>query len=337
MNLKTNAISKSILILIVCTVVGWTCIGVAAEQWDARATTRVNLRTRPGSSGVILSVVPVGQRVRILEIKGPWCRVDVEGKLHGKGWIYGEYLEGFAQNGIEAEPLLQPESDEESAKETMHRLNPAAASSDAPTKDIAVKQAGVSPAAKILEFPQNEQAVPQKILPKSKSDTDPQPQIKSSEKPAPAQVASQAAPPKLPKAVEKSEPQDTANSEKDSESDLQQAVSMLANGRPLQTDQLDRSLKDLAKDSESKPSGYAQPNETGGTADVSGKHFRTSSAVIEQPNEAPNLKKLPSAEKKQIATAANTSATTGAKVETETHAGAPSVGLTTSPFRRTKP
>ncbi|MGD9288821.1 MAG: hypothetical protein PVG74_14495, partial [Desulfobacterales bacterium] len=156
--------------------------------------------------------------------------------------------------------------------------------------------------------------------------------IKSSEKPAPAQVASQAAPPKLPKAVQKSEPQDTANSEKDSESDLQQAVLMQKEIQEPQNRPVIPSQQDVPKILEpAHPVGADLKQST------SGKHIRPSLGVTEQPNDAPDLKILPIAEKKHTATGANNPATTGAKAEAETHANVPSVGLTTSPFRRTKP
>jgi len=84
---------KSILGLVAGISICWAVAGNASEQWDARATARVNLRTNPNSNAVILSIVPKGHRVQIMEKKGLWCKVDVEGDIHGKGWVYAEYLE----------------------------------------------------------------------------------------------------------------------------------------------------------------------------------------------------------------------------------------------------
>jgi hypothetical protein len=100
-------ITKSILALVACILIGWATVGDTSEQWDARTTARVNLRTDPGSAGVILSIVPQGHRVRILGTRGPWCKVDVEGSIHGKGWVYAEYLEGILPKALEAESSLQ--------------------------------------------------------------------------------------------------------------------------------------------------------------------------------------------------------------------------------------
>ncbi len=84
---------KSILGLVAGISICWAVAGNASEQWDARATARVNLRTNPNSNAVILSIVPKGHRVQVMEKKGLWCKVDVEGDIHGKGWVYAEYLE----------------------------------------------------------------------------------------------------------------------------------------------------------------------------------------------------------------------------------------------------
>jgi uncharacterized protein YraI len=73
----------------------WAVAGHASEQWDARASARVNLRTNPSLNGVILGIVPKGHKVRIMEKQGLWSKVDVEGDIHGKGWMYAEYLEAI--------------------------------------------------------------------------------------------------------------------------------------------------------------------------------------------------------------------------------------------------
>mgnify|MGYP000060395617 CR=1 FL=1 len=84
---------KSIRILAVGILICWAVAGKASEQWDARASARVNLRTNPSLNGVILSIVPKGHKVRIMEKQGLWCKVNLEGEIHGKGWVHSEYLE----------------------------------------------------------------------------------------------------------------------------------------------------------------------------------------------------------------------------------------------------
>ena len=332
MNLKANALLKSILILAVCTVIGWTCIGVTAEQWDARATTRVNLRTSPGSSGVILSIVPEGQRVRILEIKGPWCRVDVEGELHGKGWIYGEYLEGFAPNGIEAEPLLQPESDEDIARDSLQTLNPVAESSDAPTKGIDLQTADVRTVAKVFDSSQKEQISIQNEQQKLKVINHPQPSVESSGTEASVQLSSISEQPKLTTKDENIKPETVSFSGSVQAPSPQQPVLMQNDVQEPQTVPILPSKQDSPKIIEP-----ALPDDADLKPSASGEHPKSTSSSIDQIKAVSHPKKLPTAEKKQIATTANTPVTTGAKVEMATHADAPSLGLTASPFRRTKP
>lgn len=85
----------------------WVLGASAAEKWDAKTTARVNLRRNPSSNGVILSIVPKGYRVRILEKQGLWCKIDVEGDIHGKGWVYAEYLVEILSKVPEAKTNLQ--------------------------------------------------------------------------------------------------------------------------------------------------------------------------------------------------------------------------------------
>ena len=54
-----------------------------------------------------LSIVPKGYRVRIMEKQGLWSKIDVEGDIHGKGWVYAEYLEEILSKVPEAETNLK--------------------------------------------------------------------------------------------------------------------------------------------------------------------------------------------------------------------------------------
>ena len=85
----------------------WVFGASAAEKWDVRTTPRVNLRRNPSSNGVILSIVPKGHRVRIMEKQGLWSKIDVEGDIHGKGWVYAEYLEEILSKVLETETNLK--------------------------------------------------------------------------------------------------------------------------------------------------------------------------------------------------------------------------------------
>ena len=92
MNIRHIDPQKSIRFLTVGLLIYWAVAGYGAEQWDTKTSARVNLRRNPSSNGVILSIVPKGHKVRIMEKKGRWSRVDVEGDIHGRGWVYAEYL-----------------------------------------------------------------------------------------------------------------------------------------------------------------------------------------------------------------------------------------------------
>jgi uncharacterized protein YraI len=125
--MKTRYISppKSIFVLLVGTLICWAVAGNSAEQWDAKATARVNLRRNPGSNGVILSIIPQGHKVRIIEKKGLWCKVDVEGEIHGRGWVYGKYLEEIQPEVPAAGSALPTVQVEIAAGEQMQGVHPA--------------------------------------------------------------------------------------------------------------------------------------------------------------------------------------------------------------------
>lgn len=84
---------KSKLLLLVCLTLCQAAVGYAVEQWDAKASARVNLRKSPSLNGEILGTIPNGHPVNILQTKGSWCKVDVSGEITGRGWVYARYLE----------------------------------------------------------------------------------------------------------------------------------------------------------------------------------------------------------------------------------------------------
>jgi Bacterial SH3 domain len=108
MKINYFPITKAVMVLVISTLIGWAHSGYAIKQWDARATARVNLRTNPGPNGLILSIIPQGHRIRVLEKKGLWCRVDVEGDIHGKGWVYGKYVEEIIPEMPATDSVPQP-------------------------------------------------------------------------------------------------------------------------------------------------------------------------------------------------------------------------------------
>jgi len=125
MRIKYVGSQNFILVLAIWMLLCWVFGASAAEQWDAKTTARVNLRTKPSSNGVILSIVPKGYRVRIMEKQGLWCKIDVEGDIHGKGWVYAEYLEEILSKVPEAETNLQTAAVEMPLGERIERIHPA--------------------------------------------------------------------------------------------------------------------------------------------------------------------------------------------------------------------
>ena len=116
---------KSILVLAVGIFICWTVAGNSSEPWDAKASARVNLRRNPSSDGAILSIVPKSHKVRILEKKGLWSKVDVEGDIHGKGWVYAEYLEEILSKAPATESASQSVRVEIASGEPKQGISPA--------------------------------------------------------------------------------------------------------------------------------------------------------------------------------------------------------------------
>ena len=111
------------LVVAISMLLSWVFGASAADKWDAKTTARVNLRRNPSSNGVILSIVPKGYRVRIIEKQGLWSKIDVEGDIHGKGWVYAEYLEEILSKLPEAETNLQTAAVETPSGEPIERIH----------------------------------------------------------------------------------------------------------------------------------------------------------------------------------------------------------------------
>jgi uncharacterized protein YraI len=130
---------KSILILAVGIVICWAVAGNASEQWDAKASVRVNLRRNPSSNAVILSIVPKAHKLRIMEKKGVWCKVDVEGEIHGRGWVYAEYIEEILPKTLKTESSSQTVRVEIASGEQKQGIHPSEPPTNARTEGGEVK------------------------------------------------------------------------------------------------------------------------------------------------------------------------------------------------------
>lgn len=54
----------------------------------------LNVRAGPGASHPVVTTLARGARVRVLERRGTWCRVEWEGAPAGELWVAGGYLRG---------------------------------------------------------------------------------------------------------------------------------------------------------------------------------------------------------------------------------------------------
>jgi hypothetical protein len=121
---KQIGLQKFILVLTAGIFIGWALAGKAAEQWNAKTSARVNLRRNPSLNGVILSTVPKGYNLRIIEKKKLWYKVDVEGEIHGKGWVYAEYVEEIFSKKAASESGMQTVMVELESEENEQGINP---------------------------------------------------------------------------------------------------------------------------------------------------------------------------------------------------------------------
>jgi uncharacterized protein YraI len=130
---------KSILILAVGIVICWAVAGNASEQWDAKASVRVNLRRSPSSNAVILSIVPKAHKLRIMEKKGVWYKVYVEGENHGRGWVYADYIEEILPKTLKTESSSQTVMVEIASGEQKQGIHPSEPPTNARTEGAEVK------------------------------------------------------------------------------------------------------------------------------------------------------------------------------------------------------
>lgn len=130
---------KSILVLAVSIIIVWVVAGNAAENWDAKTSARVNLRKNPNSKSLILSIVPKAHKLRIMEKKGAWCKVDVEGKIHGKGWVYADYIEEILPKVLKTESSSQTMRVENASREQKQGIHPSELPANARTEGAEVK------------------------------------------------------------------------------------------------------------------------------------------------------------------------------------------------------
>jgi hypothetical protein len=72
----------------------------APPQADARmsvAARVANLRTGPSTTMAVVSALPRDTVVTVLERRGDWVRIEVEGDAANRGWLHSSLLDGAAE------------------------------------------------------------------------------------------------------------------------------------------------------------------------------------------------------------------------------------------------
>jgi len=320
-------ITKSILALAASILIGWAAVGDTSEQWDARTTARVNLRTDPGSAGVILSIVPQGHRVRILETKGPWCKVDVEGTIHGKGWVYAEYLEGILPKVLEAESSLQTMGMDDASEVQLQKVPPAEQPPVVGTaEDEATPlEAPLPEKVSIASAPETPTVQEEPRDSKIKTHTQPKPNILET-----GGSAHMALLPTQSKA--RTEVSDKASEQIEPQPGSPRNSLQAAKAGPFELSQVDP-----LKAREPIPLRPAQPANSAPKRDTSERHVSSYSGVIEPARAALPLNYLPGVDEKQIEAAQEALFPTMAKAATGANTAMASSEKSAVPFERKRP
>jgi hypothetical protein len=165
---------KSKLLLLVCLTLCRAAVGYAVEQWDAKASARVNLRKSPSLNGEILGTIPYGHPVKILQTQGSWCKVNVSGEINGKGWVYARYLERILPEAAYPLQSLTVKNTSAAQKLESHTVEPL---SDSRAEPAAVRSRQMPLPAKYQATSQKKQTALSNVLPEVINEPIDKPQI----------------------------------------------------------------------------------------------------------------------------------------------------------------
>ena len=335
--MKTRYIGpkKSILVLAVGVLICWAVAGNTSEQWDAKASARVNLRRNPSSNGVILSIVPKGHKVRIMEKKGLWCQVDVEGEIHGKGWVFAEYLEEILPKVPETASASQTvwvELESSEQEQNIHPAEPPKARRESKKENLL----NTPPSEKASRVDATEQSSIRNEFrgAKDKSITVLKGEIPMSREPA--HIAPAQTPSEVRLEDEKAKPLNEFLSDKVSPTGVKQHVSARNEwwDAKNESNALPQAETALVGESVLPP---AQPPYAGFKQDALGISEKSSSCVIEQGNASGHQKSLPGGEKKQGGSVPDTPSLVREKAMTDVRAVAASVKRSSVSLERKRP
>jgi len=298
MKIRYISPKKSILVLAVGIILCWAAAGNASEQWDAKASARVNLRSNPSSNAVILSIVPKAHKVRIMEKKGLWCKVDVEGEIHGKGWVYAEYLEEILPKALETESSSQTVRVEIASGEQKQGIHPAEPPPNARTEGEEVKPLRAPLPGKTSIVGVKEQSSPRNELRETKNKTGALPKVEIPMADEPAHIAPSQVLPEVRTEDEKAKPLNVSLPVKVSMAGLNEQVPVRNKLRDAKNELSALSKVEIPMTGEPVHVPPAQPPYSGFKQDALGISGKYSSGVIEQGDSSTYQKSLPGEKKK---------------------------------------
>ncbi len=154
----------TVLMVSLCCLAG--AVSAADEQaWQAETTKGVNLRRTPSLSGTVITSLPPGQTVTVLQKRNDWLQVDADGGGYGyRGWIHGSFAKPLTAPAPGTEPpaaetteapalAAGPEPDAAAATAETTAEQPPASAEVRPAKDLARELAAQSLGASATEAP----------------------------------------------------------------------------------------------------------------------------------------------------------------------------------------
>ena len=334
MKIRYIGLQKSILGLAVAILICWAVAGNAFEQWDARATARVNLRTNPSSNAIILSIVPKGHKVRIMEKKELWSKVDVEGDIHGKGWVYAEYLEEILPKAPSTESASQTVRVEIAAGEPKQGIHPAEPAPKTRTDGEAVKPLRAALPAKISIAGKNAQSSARNIQRETKIDTGAQSKAEIFETGESGHIAATQALPEAQTEVEETKPLNNLLFCNVSKTDAQQQTLARNELRDAENKSIVLSQVDPPIAREPAHISPAQPALADLRQNALGFSEKSSLGAVEPSNSASSQKIVPGGEAKKNDAVHETPSPARTKALSDTRAVVASVAKTAVPFER---
>jgi uncharacterized protein YraI len=107
MQTGVNQMKKSLMFLIVFTVICWVETGHTFESWTGETTAAINMRISPGIYGKKITLIPKGKIGFVNDKHGDWYQIIVEYETYGyKGWVYGKYIKKVGSEARDNSELI---------------------------------------------------------------------------------------------------------------------------------------------------------------------------------------------------------------------------------------